>query len=265
MAVDIESLAAFYKTPLGEAAQRLVLARVRVAWPSVTGLRVLGYGFAAPYLFPFHGHAERVVAALPYGETAPGEAEAHAAYWLPSARNASTLVAETAPAVSRRDVRSHPHGARAGDLRSRAALHARDLARAGARRPPDHGGAEPRQPVVAVRDHAVRLRPALHACAIGAASGAIAFCRRGLGCRADAAAVFPRQPPPSASRARRDGNASAIASGRAFAGVHLVEATKSLYAAMPGKPQSGARRRVLAGAERPTQRSALHRRADPAD
>ena len=39
--------------------------RVRLAWPDVEGLRVLGYGYATPFLRPFLIEAERTVAAMP--------------------------------------------------------------------------------------------------------------------------------------------------------------------------------------------------------
>jgi SAM-dependent methyltransferase len=38
---------------------------VRQAWPDARGLRVLGYGYAVPYLRPFVGEAERVAAYVP--------------------------------------------------------------------------------------------------------------------------------------------------------------------------------------------------------
>lgn len=41
------------------------MRRIRKLWPSLRGMRVLGMGFAAPYLRPFLPEAERVIAFLP--------------------------------------------------------------------------------------------------------------------------------------------------------------------------------------------------------
>ncbi len=55
----------FYASSLGQVARRSLRRRIRMVWPDVTGLRVLGLGFATPYLRPFRGEAERVVAIMP--------------------------------------------------------------------------------------------------------------------------------------------------------------------------------------------------------
>ena len=55
----------FYEEPIGQVTRRTIFRRVRLAWPDVRGQRVLGYGFALPYLRPFMGEAERVVALVP--------------------------------------------------------------------------------------------------------------------------------------------------------------------------------------------------------
>jgi SAM-dependent methyltransferase len=55
----------FYEEPIGQVTRRTIFRRVRLAWPDVGGQRVLGYGFALPYLRPFMGEAERVVALVP--------------------------------------------------------------------------------------------------------------------------------------------------------------------------------------------------------
>ena len=41
--------------------ERMILRRVRHLWPEVERRRVLGYGFATPYLKAFQAEAERVV------------------------------------------------------------------------------------------------------------------------------------------------------------------------------------------------------------
>ena len=65
MPFDAVGLASFYEEPMGQLTRRLVLKRVRLAWPDLRGLRVLGYGLAVPYLRPILGEAERAVAFMP--------------------------------------------------------------------------------------------------------------------------------------------------------------------------------------------------------
>lgn len=86
MAQDVRQLSTFYDTALGQRTRRLVLRRLRALWPDLSGLRVLGYGFAVPYLRAFL-EAERAIAACPapLGVTA----------W-PKTRNAAVLCEEDA-------------------------------------------------------------------------------------------------------------------------------------------------------------------------
>ncbi len=65
MQLDAGNLVDFYETAVGQAARRTITHRLKLLWPASRGLRVLGYGFAAPYLQPFLGEAERVVALMP--------------------------------------------------------------------------------------------------------------------------------------------------------------------------------------------------------
>ncbi len=65
MPVDVQDLSSFYDEPIGQVARRAIVRRLRLAWPNLRGLRLLGYGFATPYLRPFLGEAERVVALVP--------------------------------------------------------------------------------------------------------------------------------------------------------------------------------------------------------
>lgn len=62
---DVVDLRDFYDTSLGQVARRLIRRQVRELWPDVRGLRVLGLGFATPYLRPFCEEAERVIAIMP--------------------------------------------------------------------------------------------------------------------------------------------------------------------------------------------------------
>src|ERR1700719_776268 len=60
-----KDLQSFYEEPIGQVARRTIFRRVRQVWPDVRGLRLLGYGYALPYLRPFVGEAERVAAFVP--------------------------------------------------------------------------------------------------------------------------------------------------------------------------------------------------------
>jgi SAM-dependent methyltransferase len=55
----------FYEEPIGQVTRRTIFRRVRLMWPDVRGQRLLGYGYALPYLRPFVGEAERVAAFVP--------------------------------------------------------------------------------------------------------------------------------------------------------------------------------------------------------
>jgi len=61
---DVRDLTAFYDTPLGQLARQVILRHVENFWPDLRGLRVLGYGFVLPYARLFTG-CERAIAALP--------------------------------------------------------------------------------------------------------------------------------------------------------------------------------------------------------
>ena len=65
--MDASSLGDFYDTPLGQRSRRLVLRALRQIWPDVRGRRLLGYGFAEPYLRAFQPEAERCISAVPGG------------------------------------------------------------------------------------------------------------------------------------------------------------------------------------------------------
>lgn len=55
----------FYEEPIGQVARRMICRRVRLAWPDLRGQRLLGFGYALPYLRSFAGEAERVAALVP--------------------------------------------------------------------------------------------------------------------------------------------------------------------------------------------------------
>lgn len=83
MSIDIIDLRAFYARPLGRLVRQFVGQRLQALWSAhagqMRGRRLLGLGFATPFLGAFEADAERVVAAMPAGqgvtrwpEAAPG-------------------------------------------------------------------------------------------------------------------------------------------------------------------------------------------------
>ncbi len=62
---DVVGLRDFYETQLGARARRRRRRGVRSMWPDVKGQRVLGLGYATPYLRQFLSEAERTLAFMP--------------------------------------------------------------------------------------------------------------------------------------------------------------------------------------------------------
>ena len=65
MALDVVDLRAFYETALGKVARRLVTKQLRARWSDHAGLRILGLGYATPFLSDFREKAQRVLAFMP--------------------------------------------------------------------------------------------------------------------------------------------------------------------------------------------------------
>jgi SAM-dependent methyltransferase len=61
----IDELEAFYATPRGRLAAGLIERRLEAVRPAERGLRILGLGYAAPFLANFALHAEHVAALMP--------------------------------------------------------------------------------------------------------------------------------------------------------------------------------------------------------
>ncbi len=55
----------FYDSMQGRVVQRVLRRHLRLFWPEVRGLRVLGVGYSIPFLRPFMVDAERVMALMP--------------------------------------------------------------------------------------------------------------------------------------------------------------------------------------------------------
>jgi SAM-dependent methyltransferase len=63
-------LRAFYTGVIGRVVRRVLQDRIRAFWPNVSGLRIMGGGYAVPYLRSFADEAERVFAVMPAGQGA---------------------------------------------------------------------------------------------------------------------------------------------------------------------------------------------------
>lgn len=87
MHTDVVDLRDFYASSLGQLARRMIRRRMRELWPDVTGLTLLGLGYATPYLRALHGQAERVVALMP--------ASQGVLTWPPEGPNLVALADET--------------------------------------------------------------------------------------------------------------------------------------------------------------------------
>ncbi|MBS7538328.1 class I SAM-dependent methyltransferase [Ancylobacter lacus] len=62
---DVVDLRSFYAQPIGVVARRLIGRAIRARLPDVTGLSVLGIGYATPYLGVFREECERALAFMP--------------------------------------------------------------------------------------------------------------------------------------------------------------------------------------------------------
>jgi SAM-dependent methyltransferase len=65
MSIDVVDLRDFYADRLGSVARRFVGRAIRGSWADSRGLRVVGIGYATPYLGLFREEAERCLAFMP--------------------------------------------------------------------------------------------------------------------------------------------------------------------------------------------------------
>ena len=84
---DVVDLREFYESRRGQVARHMVRRAVRSIWPDVTGQRLLGLGFATPYLRQFKSEAERAIAFMP--------ASQGVMHWPPEGPGVVSLVDET--------------------------------------------------------------------------------------------------------------------------------------------------------------------------
>lgn len=86
MQLDVTELRDFYTTPLGRITRQIVSAEMRTIWPGAAAERVVGLGHATPYLRPYLGEAERVIALMPAAEGV--------LHWPPEGPNLTALTFE---------------------------------------------------------------------------------------------------------------------------------------------------------------------------
>jgi SAM-dependent methyltransferase len=80
MQLDVLDLRKFYEQPLGGIVRRLLTQRIRARWRSAHGCRLMGLGFAVPYIGMFRGEASPLGALMPASQGAipwPASGEGH--------------------------------------------------------------------------------------------------------------------------------------------------------------------------------------------
>ena len=65
MLSDVVDLRDFYRSLLGQVARRMIRRAIRRAWPDVHGMRLVGIGYATPFLSVFSAESERTIALMP--------------------------------------------------------------------------------------------------------------------------------------------------------------------------------------------------------
>jgi SAM-dependent methyltransferase len=84
MHTDIVDLRQFYSSPLGQAAELSISQALATLWPRLPDERLVGMGYALPYLERFREGAERTFAFMPAGQGALN--------WPVGSRSATALV-----------------------------------------------------------------------------------------------------------------------------------------------------------------------------
>ena len=154
MWTDVVDLRDFYATSLGQVAARMLRRRIRLMWPDLTGQRLLGLGYAIPYLRPFLDEAERVIAVM--------AAEQGVLPWPASGANRVALADESDLPLPDLAV-DRVLLVHAVECSEQLRAMLREVWRVlGRRRAHSRGGAQPARHLGAARPHAVRLRPPLY-------------------------------------------------------------------------------------------------------
>lgn len=79
MARSVDELETFYASDIGRVVQSVLSYYVQTRWDNLRGLRIMGCGYAVPYLRDFEDHAERVIAMMPKDQGA--------IFWPPENKN----------------------------------------------------------------------------------------------------------------------------------------------------------------------------------
>lgn len=67
---SVYDLKMFYNSPAGEMARKVISSRIKSLWPQTKGMSIMGCGYAVPFLEPFIEESERVIAMMPRGQGA---------------------------------------------------------------------------------------------------------------------------------------------------------------------------------------------------
>lgn len=62
---DVTELRKFYASPLGKIAARLIRRQIRMLWPNVNNMDIMGLGYAPPFLKPLMDEADHTVSVMP--------------------------------------------------------------------------------------------------------------------------------------------------------------------------------------------------------
>jgi len=65
MASDVVDLRDFYRSALGQVARRMIRRAIQLVWPDLRGMRLLGIGYATPFLAALSAATERTLAVMP--------------------------------------------------------------------------------------------------------------------------------------------------------------------------------------------------------
>jgi SAM-dependent methyltransferase len=86
MASDVVDLRDFYRSALGQIARRMIRRAIRLVWPDLHGMRLLGIGYPTPFLSALSAETERTIAVMP--------ASLGVLRWPPEGGNCVTLADE---------------------------------------------------------------------------------------------------------------------------------------------------------------------------
>jgi hypothetical protein len=198
MSVDVVDLRSFYASPMGDMARRLVGRVVDRFWGPLGGLRVLGLGYATPYLDGVRALPERTLAFMPETQGVVN--------WPATGLTASALVDPTMMPLPGRLGRPRPPGARDREQRKPGRTPLRGLAHPDARRAHHPGRAEPARAVVPGGHDALRPGQALQPLAASSPDARTLFSPeagpRPSTCRLFRAGSFCAPPSPGSALAR---------------------------------------------------------------